>query len=132
VRSALGDQLRIEISDLPSSIARAEVPAEVVPSDSPEFSGPATDLEDIERATIERVFVQVNGDKVLAGKMLGISRATLYRKAQALQHRVTLGRRFAHVAVASGEWRVENLPNFQATEWRKNAAHGASRGYSGT
>jgi DNA-binding NtrC family response regulator len=77
---ALGDQLRIEISDLPSSIARAEVPAEVVPSDSPEFSGPATDLEDIERATIERVFVQVNGDKVLAGKMLGISRATLYRK----------------------------------------------------
>jgi DNA-binding NtrC family response regulator len=77
---ALGDQLRIEISDLPSSIARAEVPAEVVPAESPEFSGPATDLEDIERATIERVFVQVNGDKVLAGKMLGISRATLYRK----------------------------------------------------
>ena len=77
---ALGDQLRIEISDLPPSIARAEAPAEVFPAESPEFSGPATDLEDIERATIERVFVQVNGDKVLAGKMLGISRATLYRK----------------------------------------------------
>jgi transcriptional regulator of acetoin/glycerol metabolism len=40
----------------------------------------ATDLEDIERATIERVFEQVHGDKALAGKMLGISRATLYRK----------------------------------------------------
>jgi transcriptional regulator of acetoin/glycerol metabolism len=26
------------------------------------------------------VFHQVRGDKVLAGKMLGISRATLYRK----------------------------------------------------
>jgi len=26
------------------------------------------------------VFQQVKGDKVLAGKMLGISRATLYRK----------------------------------------------------
>jgi transcriptional regulator of acetoin/glycerol metabolism len=39
-----------------------------------------TDLEDIERATIERVFEQVKGDKTLAGKMLGISRATLYRK----------------------------------------------------
>jgi transcriptional regulator of acetoin/glycerol metabolism len=77
---ALGDQLRIEISDLPSSIARAEAPPEVVSAESPEFSGTATDLEDIERATIERVFVQVNGDKVLAGKMLGISRATLYRK----------------------------------------------------
>jgi DNA-binding protein Fis len=37
-------------------------------------------LEDIERATIERVFEQVKGDKALAGKMLGISRATLYRK----------------------------------------------------
>ena len=39
-----------------------------------------TDLEDIERATIQRVFEQVNGDKARAGKMLGISRATLYRK----------------------------------------------------
>ena len=40
----------------------------------------STDLEDIERATIRRVFEQVKGDKALAGKMLGISRATLYRK----------------------------------------------------
>ena len=40
----------------------------------------ATDLEDIERATIQRVFEQVKGDKALAGRMLGISRATLYRK----------------------------------------------------
>lgn len=30
--------------------------------------------------TILRVFEQANGDKALAGKMLGISRATLYRK----------------------------------------------------
>jgi transcriptional regulator of acetoin/glycerol metabolism len=40
----------------------------------------SNDLEDIERATIRRVFEQVNGDKAVAGKMLGISRATLYRK----------------------------------------------------
>src|SRR6266850_5139513 len=39
-----------------------------------------TDLDDLERATITRVFEQVKGDKSLAGKMLGISRATLYRK----------------------------------------------------
>jgi transcriptional regulator of acetoin/glycerol metabolism len=39
-----------------------------------------TDLEELERVTIQRVFEQVNGDKALAGKMLGISRATLYRK----------------------------------------------------
>ena len=44
-------------------------------------SGPsATDLEEIEKVTIQRVFEQVNGDKDLAGKLLGISRATLYRK----------------------------------------------------
>ena len=30
--------------------------------------------------TILRVFEQANGDKALAGRMLGISRATLYRK----------------------------------------------------
>jgi len=73
---ALGDQRIIEINDLPPAIARAEVQAEAL--DSQEFS--RTDLEDIERATIERVFSQVKGDKALAGKMLGISRATLYRK----------------------------------------------------
>jgi DNA-binding NtrC family response regulator len=80
---ALGDQRILEVDDLPPSIANAEIQAE--PLESREFSGRATDLratdlEDIERATIERVFSQVNGDKALAGKMLGISRATLYRK----------------------------------------------------
>jgi len=40
----------------------------------------ATDLEEIERQTIRRVFEETNGDKTLTGKMLGISRATLYRK----------------------------------------------------
>jgi len=34
----------------------------------------------MERMTILRVFEQAGGDKALAGKMLGISRATLYRK----------------------------------------------------
>ena len=37
-------------------------------------------LQQLERITIQRVVQQVHGDKVLAGKMLGISRATLYRK----------------------------------------------------
>jgi len=77
---ALGDQQRIEVSDLPAAIARVETQASAAPATPPDFSSPTTDLEDIERATIERVFAQVNGDKALAGKMLGISRATLYRK----------------------------------------------------
>ncbi|MGO9404769.1 MAG: sigma-54-dependent transcriptional regulator [Terriglobales bacterium] len=80
---ALGDQRILEVNDLPPSITHAEIQAE--PLDSPPDAGRATDLHatdlgDIERATIERVFSQVHGDKNLAGKMLGISRATLYRK----------------------------------------------------
>ncbi len=97
---ALGDGTLIDLSDLPNSIAAIDSPASRMSSDSaPELvsdlavaaelrstSGAApaslstTDLEDIERATIQRVFEQVKGDKALAGRMLGISRATLYRK----------------------------------------------------
>ncbi len=77
---ALGDQGRIELRDLPPTIARAASFDSSAETDLSPQAYPATDLEDIERATIERVFVQVNGDKALAGKMLGISRATLYRK----------------------------------------------------
>jgi transcriptional regulator of acetoin/glycerol metabolism len=76
---ALGDRRTIDINDLPPTIASAasspDVGLELAAS-----SLTSTDLEDIERATIQRVFEQVKGDKALAGKMLGISRATLYRK----------------------------------------------------
>lgn len=76
---ALGDGKIIDLSDLPPTIASASPSADVPVS---AITGPisSTDLEDIERATIARVFEQVKGDKALAGKMLGISRATLYRK----------------------------------------------------
>jgi DNA-binding NtrC family response regulator len=72
---ALGDRQRIDVGDLPPSIVSSPVAGvEEIAAVS------STDLEDIERATIRRVFEQVKGDKALAGKMLGISRATLYRK----------------------------------------------------
>jgi transcriptional regulator of acetoin/glycerol metabolism len=76
---ALGDGKIIDLSDLPPTIASASPSADVTVT---AITGPvsSTDLEDIERATIERVFEQVKGDKAMAGKMLGISRATLYRK----------------------------------------------------
>ena len=76
---ALGDQQMIDVNDLPPTIASAFSPAEPIALSKGE-SVSATDLEDIERATIQRVFEQVKGDKALAGRMLGISRATLYRK----------------------------------------------------
>jgi DNA-binding NtrC family response regulator len=96
---ALGNGTLIDLSDLPPSIAALNLPARSSSDSTPELvsdlaasaesisaEGAAsvpissTDLEDIERATIQRVFEQVKGDKALAGRMLGISRATLYRK----------------------------------------------------
>jgi two-component system response regulator AtoC len=77
---ALGDQQAIDVDDLPPALASVGQPIDEAAA-SPSSNGlTSTDLEDIERSTIERVFQQVKGDKVLAGKMLGISRATLYRK----------------------------------------------------
>lgn len=38
------------------------------------------DLEELERFTVQRAFEMVDGDKLKAQKLLGISRATLYRK----------------------------------------------------
>ena len=76
---ALGDRRTIDISDLPPSISSASSSPDAG-LELPASSLTSTDLEDIERATIQRVFEQVKGDKALAGKMLGISRATLYRK----------------------------------------------------
>jgi two-component system response regulator AtoC len=97
---ALGNGTLIDLGDLPTSIAGSSslgsrpsaesapiLIADLAASAEESFgAGSAaaslstTDLEDIERATIQRVFEQVKGDKALAGRMLGISRATLYRK----------------------------------------------------
>jgi DNA-binding NtrC family response regulator len=78
---ALTDRRILDLDDLPASIVRVEphsIPQAHAVQETSSLT--ATDLGDIERATITRVFSQVNGDKARAGKMLGISRATLYRK----------------------------------------------------
>ncbi len=94
---ALGNGTLIDLGDLPPTIAAlnatasraasesaAELVSDLAASAELNSGGGAaaaplstTDLEDIERATIQRVFEQVKGDKALAGRMLGISRATL-------------------------------------------------------
>ena len=76
--TALGDRKIIDVQDLPPSVL-AQAPADALLNPA-QSQTPSSDLEAIERATIQRVFEQVNGDKVMAGRMLGISRATLYRK----------------------------------------------------
>jgi DNA-binding NtrC family response regulator len=47
---------------------------------APTALAPCTDLEELERITVQRVFEQVGGDIEQAQSLLGISRATLYRK----------------------------------------------------
>jgi DNA-binding NtrC family response regulator len=75
----LGDRQTIDVGDLPPAIRSEPIsPAPMSPQETTSLS--TTALAEMERMTILRVFEQVNGDKALAGKMLGISRATLYRK----------------------------------------------------
>ncbi len=104
------DRLRDQVRELQTCIARvggpgsgdsidaAGVPAILCPPHSfaaPEPLAPSapTDLEHVERITIQRVFDQVHGDKLLAGKLLGISRATLYRKLK--RYKIGTGARAA-------------------------------------
>ena len=75
----LGDHHLMDVSDLPPAIrSEQSSPLPTSPGDTSSLS--TTALAEMERMTILRVFDQANGDKALAGKMLGISRATLYRK----------------------------------------------------
>jgi len=95
---ALGNDTVIDVADLPPSIQGASTvaPAEratFIPSGATtggvsEGSASSMDLEEMERATIQRVFDQVGGDKSLAREMLGISRATLYRKIKRYNIRI--------------------------------------------
>jgi two-component system response regulator AtoC len=74
---ALGDHHMIDSSDLPPALRSLQEKG----SDGPDATAISTTaLADLERMTILRVFERAGGDKALTGRMLGISRATLYRK----------------------------------------------------
>jgi DNA-binding NtrC family response regulator len=75
----LGDHQVMDVKDLPP-VLRSEPSGGETPADADAVSLSTTALAEMERMTILRVFEQAHGDKALAGKMLGISRATLYRK----------------------------------------------------
>src|SRR5438309_3134017 len=75
----LGDRQVIDLDDLPPAI-RADGASSSNSAFVEGSSLSTTALAEMERMTIQKVFEQANGDKALAGRMLGISRATLYRK----------------------------------------------------
>jgi two-component system response regulator HydG len=65
----------IQLVDLPSAITGA--PARLV-AEVPERRVVA--LSDVEKQTILSAIAQLNGDKLMAARMLGIGKTTLYRK----------------------------------------------------
>jgi two-component system, NtrC family, response regulator AtoC len=78
---ALGDHRTIDSGDLAPAVRGSQD----LESSANGAELSTTALADLERMTILRVFEQAGGDKALAGRMLGISRATLYRKLKRYQ-----------------------------------------------
>ena len=95
---ALGNHTGLDIADLPPSIRSAPPSSAALPEVYLDLQ--STDLEEMERTTIQRVFAEVKGDKALAGRKLGISRATLYRKLK----------RYGIQGQAAGGGHSENQP----------------------
>ena len=76
-----------------NDLLRTRLQGRTKPGSTP--PAPCTDLEELERLTVQRVFEQVGGDKEQAQKLLGISRATLYRKIKRYGIETRLARRKA-------------------------------------
>ncbi len=94
----LGNHATIGVGDMPPAVQAVQ---ELGPSGSEAEGLSTAALADMERITILRVFEQVGGDKALAGKLLGISRATLYRKLKLYGIPVRAVGRTAERAIAS-------------------------------
>ena len=77
----LGDRKIIDESDLSPAMLHGTGKGKIDSSASIEDDASSTvALDELERLTIQRVFDKVGGDKAKAAQLLGISRATLYRK----------------------------------------------------
>ncbi len=71
---ALSSGPRMEVTDLPSSLQQSMT--------LPPVSGPASirTIAEMEKDAIMNALMQLHGDKLLAAKLLGIGKTTLYRK----------------------------------------------------
>jgi len=76
----LGDRKVIDESDLSPALLTGGARREQTPAPRDVDPSSTVALDELERLTIQRVFDEVGGDKTRAGELLGISRATLYRK----------------------------------------------------
>ena len=67
----------IQVVDLPGSITGRNSQS---PVDGEGSSAKIIPISELERNTILNTITQLNGDKLLAARMLGIGKTTLYRK----------------------------------------------------
>ena len=74
---ALNTGPMIHVGDLPSAISGAQGRA---PAAAESSSAKIIPMADLEKQTILNTIVQLNGDKLLAARLLGIGKTTLYRK----------------------------------------------------
>ena len=82
----LGDRKLIDEDDLSPALLGGSIIGGIQSADAVEDdASPTVALEELERLTIQRVFDKVSGNKARAGELLGISRATLYRKLKRYQ-----------------------------------------------
>jgi two-component system response regulator AtoC len=98
----LGDHQVMDVKDLPPAL-RSEPSGGEMSASADAASLSTTALAEMERMTILRVFEQAHGDKALAGKMLGISRATLYRKLKRYNIGLRGGEKGEAMEAAAGE-----------------------------
>jgi len=73
---AISSSNEIQVRDLPTQVYSA--PAELLGNTPP--SGGIVPIAELEKQTILNALAQVNGDKMLAARLLGIGKTTLYRK----------------------------------------------------
>jgi two-component system response regulator HydG len=74
---ALTSADEIQVRDLPTRVYSA--PSELIGASSPGNVG-IVPIAELEKQTILNALAQVNGDKMLAARLLGIGKTTLYRK----------------------------------------------------
>ncbi len=82
---ALSSAHEIQLRDLPTQIHGA--PADLIGVSQPNNGNGIVPMAELEKQTILNALTQVNGDKMLAARLLGIGKTTLYRKLKEYESR---------------------------------------------
>jgi two-component system response regulator HydG len=82
---ALSSAHEIQLRDLPTQIYSA--PIELMGVSQPSNGHAIVPMAELEKQTILNALTQVNGDKMLAARLLGIGKTTLYRKLKEYEAR---------------------------------------------